>query len=185
MLVAAAGCSTGSGQQAKDSNPATPPTSTSPATSPAQSATDTSTSTTSPSPTGPPRISTVQIAGSVANPVITVQGHGFGRRPAHDPSCHPGNNACGHYTGYEFGDKLFFQAGPRSNSFRAGRFQTAPHEFDAIGLLVSTYTNDEVVFRFGSGYRALRHRKGWTLRPGERCSVTIRDLHGSTTVSFG
>ncbi len=96
--------------------------------------------------TGPkPKIKKVVFAGAPTSPVITVTGIGLGSIPVEDAeeplNCFPPEEAPGN----DYGAAAFFEDPARG--WAAGKAG------DCIGLSFSTYTETEVVFRLGSGYR--------------------------------
>ena len=151
-----------------------------PQTSASQSAGQSSGPQTSPSQTSPqstiPAISGVSFTGGTAAPTVTITGHGFGATPPAGSA--DDSTSCGNYTGngevygtsFQFVDTGNFEAG-------AG----TPPGGDCIGLIVQSWSTDQVVFQFGSAYNSFDH---WYITAGDQYSVSVNDLHYTGTVSF-
>jgi hypothetical protein len=129
-------------------------------------------------------ITSVKVTGTASNPVITIRGHHFGARPAHNPSCHPGDGGvCGSYTGYDFGTKLYL-VDKTPVLFSAGRYRPAKSELDSIGLVITTYTHTKIVYHFGSGYHHGHGPAGLKLKNGDHYRVTVRGAKAGGTVNY-
>lgn len=90
-------------------------------------------------------ITGVAFSGSPADPTITIFGSGFGAPPTPTTLAYPG------YTGYDFGDALYFRDTSLDTGFEAGRGENSPIR-DFIGLDLLSYTDDEIIYKFGSTY---------------------------------
>lgn len=129
-------------------------------------------------------ITSVTVTGTASNPVITIRGHHFGARPAHNPSCHPGDGGvCGSYTGYDFGTKLYL-VDKSPVLFSAGRYRPAKSELDSIGLVITTYTQRKIVYHFGSGYHHGHGSAGLRLKKGDHYRVSVRGANATGTVHY-
>ena len=138
-----------------------------------------------PQPAGPgsgpqstsPIISGVSFAGDTTAPTVTVTGHGFGAAPpaGQDAS----STSCGNYSsnGEDYGTSgLKFED---TGNFEAGGGD--PLSGDCIGLVVQSWSTDQVVFQFGSAYNSFDH---WYIADGDQYKVTVNNLQYSGTVSF-
>lgn len=96
------------------------------------------------SPSGATTISSVTFTGTLTDPTFTVDGTGFGSQPAVSVAAQSG------YTGEDYGVTAlsFHDLGPLS--FNAG--QNIGTGRDTIGLVISSYTDTEIVFTLGSTY---------------------------------
>jgi hypothetical protein len=125
-----------------------------------------------------PTIQSVSFSGSSTNPTITVTGRGFTRSTptGYDDS----NNSCGTYTnnGDTYADA--FSLGDNTNSWKAGA--GAPPTADCIGLIVSSWTPNSIVFRFGSAYGSFDH---WTVDQGDSYTLTVEGASYTGTANYG
>ena len=129
-------------------------------------------------------ITSVTVTGTASNPVITIRGQHFGARPAHNPTCHPGDGGvCGNYTGYDFGTKLYL-VDKSPILFSAGRYRPAKSELDSIGLVITTYTQRKIVYHFGSGYQHGHGSAGLKLKNGDDYRVSVRGANATGTVHY-
>lgn len=89
-----------------------------------------------------PSITAVQFTGTPAEPTVTITGSNFGPKPAPEPSepltCFAGD------TSFDYGTSLYFTE--TTQNWTAGEIG------DCIGLSVSTYTETQIVYKFGAGY---------------------------------
>ncbi len=89
-----------------------------------------------------PSITAVQFTGTPAEPTVTITGSNFGPKPAPEPNepltCFAGD------TSFDYGTSLYFTETTQN--------WTAGETGDCIGLIVSTYTETQIVYRFGAGY---------------------------------
>lgn len=98
----------------------------------------------------PATITSVTFTLSGDTPTVTVNGSGFGTLPKADPrtpvACTAGS------TGYDYGPGgLWFT--DKSKGWTAGQYKPKQHAgYDCIGLLVSEFTDTQIVFAFGSYY---------------------------------
>ena len=110
----------------------------------------------------------VTIEGTPAAPTITVSGSAFGTiSDLGTPTA-----ACGG-TGSDYGDSFYFMDG-----FGAGQ---GPG--DCIGVLISSYTANQIVFTFGSGYG--NPSFGALIKDGDSFSMTVLGATFNGTVSVG
>ena len=110
-------------------------------------------------------INSVVLSGSAAAPTITVTGSGFGSMAslgAPQTPCGPSS------TGSDYGNNL--SLADTTQAWDAGQGPPAP--CDDIGLVISSYSNTQIVFTFGSNYPSLG-----SLTQGD--SYTMNVLGGS------
>lgn len=103
-------------------------------------------------PSGATTISNVTLTGSLTHPTFTVYGTGFGSEPKPLVAADLG------HTGEDYGVTAlsFHDLGPLT--FNAG--QNIGTGRDTIGLVISSYTDTEIVFTLGSTYAGYYYPKG-------------------------
>ena len=89
-------------------------------------------------------IDSITFTGSATGPTVTIDGSGFGVEPAGTLV----STYVPPYTGTDYGTSLWIHD---NTGFTAGR-SIPGTEFDYIGLLVSSYTDTEIVLTLGSAY---------------------------------
>jgi hypothetical protein len=115
--------------------------------------------------TAAPSISSVAFTGSSSNPTVTISGSNLGSEPSGGP---PGCST----TGENFpGTSLTFN--DTTGGWGAGTGG------DCIGLVVSSYTNSQIVYTFGSGYNEFGTANG-----GDAYNLTVQGVTFSGTVSY-
>jgi len=133
-------------------------------------------------------VSSVTITGTLANPVFTVTGTGFGANPPPpNPStppdgqqgCPPSPNA--NSQGYLYGTNLYVMD-QAPNGFDAG-LNSVTGEFDCVGLVVQSWSNNQVVFTLGNLYDQNIPGNHYVLSNGDPVQVAVLGATGSTTVS--
>lgn len=122
-------------------------------------------------------ISAVTFTGDTAAPTVIITGHGFGAVP---PAGLPNNTtSCGDYAhnGDNYGpaDLWFEDVG----NFMAG--MGTPPTGCCIGIIVQSWSTDQVIYQFGSAYNTFDH---WYISPGDQYTVSVRGIRYSGTVSF-
>ena len=144
--------------------------------------------------TGTPTTDTVTgvtITGTIANPVFTVTGTGFGTQPAPNPSTTPdGSPGCptvdptGPNAGFLYGTSLYItDNGP--SGFDAGKYTPGNNgEFDCVGLVIQSWTPTQVVFTMGDTYNQPIPGNDYVLANGDPVVVTVLGATGSTTVNL-
>src|SRR5262249_32513711 len=110
----------------------------------------------------------VSFSGSAADPTVTIDGSGFGSLPAAGVVSPAG------FTGTDYGNSLWIY--DSTGVWNAGNSNP---QFDYIGLLVSTYTDSEIVYTFGSAYPTYG-----SLNQGDACTVTVLDATYSCNVNY-
>ena len=145
--------------------------------------------------TGTPTTDTitgVTITGTIANPVFTVTGTGFGTQPpAPNPAASPdGTPGCptvapGSPTqGFLYGTSLYVMD-TASNGFNAGKFTPGNNgESDCVGLVIQSWSNTQVVFTFGDTYNQNVPGNHYVLANGDPVQVVVLGAVGSTTVNL-
>jgi len=108
---------------------------------------------------------------------VTVTGHGFGATPPAGTSNN--STSCGNYTnnGEDYGasNLQFVDTG----NFEAGG--GVPPSGDCVGLIVQSWSTDQVVFQFGNAYHGYDR---WYITAGDQYTVSLSNLHYAGTVSF-
>jgi hypothetical protein len=115
--------------------------------------------------TAGPKITSVRFTGGAAAPIVTISGSNFGAEPAGTPA---GCSA----TGDVFGTSLWLD--DLTNVWTAGQ------NGDCIGLVVSTYTSTQIVYRLGSFY----DDNAFQLNGGDGYKVTVLGKSLSGTVTY-
>lgn len=120
--------------------------------------------------TAAPSISAVQFTGTPAEPTVSISGANFGTKPAPEPSepltCFAGD------TSFDYGTSLYF--GDSTQGWTGGEIG------DCIGLIVATYTETQIVYRFGAGYSHYGQ-----LTSGDGYSLVVGSSKHSGTVAYG
>ena len=141
-------------------------------------------------------ISSVVISGSPAHPVITIEGSGFGSRPALNPAYHPPaltHRLCpakpvlplARY-GWDYGTHLYLVDSSQHPVWAAGRYRPALGELDCIGLLISKYTPTKIVFRLGAAYPTIPGTPAhYALAAGDKFTVAVNGARYSGVVRYG
>ena len=127
-------------------------------------------------PAGGPSITKVKFTGTTPKPTVTIKGHGFGSEPKGSPD---NTTGCGPYAknGDDFGpSNLWFED---VNKFVAG--QGTPPTGACIGIIVTTWTANEVVLHFGSAYDTV---DDWNITAGDTYVLSVKGDQASGPVSF-
>ncbi len=113
-----------------------------------------------------PYISTVQISKNVKSPKVTISGSGFGTVA----NLGSGTAACGsHPTGFDYGNHFLFS--DTTEGWNAGE---ASPDYDCIGVIIKSYSDEQVVFTFGSDYGVYPIGSGVALlNSGDRFTMTL------------
>jgi hypothetical protein len=126
-----------------------------------------------------PTLSTITFAGDASNPQVTIAGAGFGTEPA------PSNLALTGYTGYDYGLALYIcDTSPNPAVFCAGHNDGAGG-VDLIGLVVTTYSDTQIAYSFGSTYTTSYYPNSYDLQQGDQFTVHVAGVTCSGTVSYG
>lgn len=127
-------------------------------------------------PPSVPVISAVSFTGNTATPTVIVSGQGFGTSPSGQLD---NATSCGSYTnnGDDFGtNSLWFQD---NGNFAAGL--GTPPTGSCIGIIVLSWSNDQVVYQFGNAYNSFDH---WYISPGDPYTLAVRGAQYQGTASF-
>jgi hypothetical protein len=121
-----------------------------------------------------PQIASVEFIGSLSNPTITITGLGFGSEPA------PSGLGYAGFTGYDYGDQLWFQdLSSDPYAWNAGE------QGNYIGLNISTYTDTNIAYQFGSNYPLFYYPEDiYALHLGDTFVVHVLDASCTGTVSL-
>jgi hypothetical protein len=120
-----------------------------------------------------PAVDGVTFGGDPANPTVTVSGSGFG---ANSSAIGPPTGASCSASGSDYGTKFNFA--DNTNVWGAG---TGPG--DCIGVVISSYSNNQIVFTFGNGYDLY----GGPINDGDTYSMTVlgTTFNGSASLGTG
>jgi hypothetical protein len=125
-------------------------------------------------------ISRVTFRGGPISPEVIISGRDFGRRPAPDPAGGTSKlGQCGAIpgrTGHDFGSKLWL--GNRTRLWSAGY---TPYG-DCMGLILTKYTNREIVYRLGSFYAL--HYPLYKLAQGDSVDINVNGAVLTTRVEY-
>jgi hypothetical protein len=120
-------------------------------------------------------ITAVYFGGSVSSPVVTVVGSGFGSQA----NLGPAQGSCG--TGSNYADNLYLS--DTNQVWAAG--QGPPDAGDCIGLIISSYSDTDIVFTFGSEYGVYPVGAGVAqLTGGDSYTMNVLRSTLSGTVSY-
>ncbi len=112
-----------------------------------------------------PQITSVTFAGPTTNPTVTINGNNFGTEPTGTPA------GCG-ATGDTYGTTgLWFS--DETQSWTAGQ------SGDCIGLVVSSYTNTQIVYQFGSFYSGFN-----PLTSGDSYKLEVQGIAHTGTATY-
>jgi hypothetical protein len=119
--------------------------------------------------TASPTVKTVTFTGTPAEPTVTVTGENFGQKPATNPkaplTCFSGD------TSFDYASLLDFTDSTQG--------WTAGQTGDCIGLIVSSYTETQVVYKFGAGYSHYGQ-----LTSGDAYTLVVRTAKFTGTVAY-
>jgi hypothetical protein len=138
-------------------------------------------------PVGSPvgTITSVQFAGSPADPAFIVRGSGLGKKPNPDPSGYPaGTGGCPALPsddGYDYGTNLYIAVAAKGWS--AGRYDPSTGETDCVDLVVTKFTPSEVDFHLGPFYSAY-HSK-FSINDGDVVQIAVNGAEKTAHVKYG
>jgi TonB family protein len=122
-------------------------------------------------------ISSVLFSGTAADPTVIITGMGFDPRPAISSIASAGN------TGNDYGSSLCIRDLSGALVWEAGYDTAANH--DGVGLVISSYSDNRIVFTLGSIYRDYYYPRGaFRLNEGDRFTVYARDSEFSGVVHY-
>ncbi len=132
------------------------------------------------------QIASVSTSGTSAKPEITVNGHGFGHRPAPNPAhFSAAAKAMGcpvvpaAKAGHLYGTQLYLtdlkaKKGTYTN-WTAGQYTPGGNGFfDCVGLVIDQWSNTRVRFHFGATYGKSFPQNKYFLSNGDRFKVFVR-----------
>jgi hypothetical protein len=117
-----------------------------------------------------PAIKAVKFTGTPAEPTVTITGKNFGSKPAPEPS--EPLNCFGGDTSFDYGASLYFTE--TTQGWTAGEIG------DCIGLVVTSYSETQIVYRFGAGYSHYGQ-----VTSGDGYAVAVYGRKHSGTVAYG
>ena len=133
-------------------------------------------------------ISGVTFRGGPKNPEIVIDGHGFGRRPRpHPPTGTSNLGKCGPITGHtgkDYGTRLW--VADHTQLWSAGYLPYV----DCMGLIVTSYSHDRIVYRLGSFYRINYGQRNqfshgiYELIPSDHVRIHVKGASFATTVHY-
>ncbi len=119
-----------------------------------------------------PSISSVAISGGLATPTVTVTGSGFGTE---DDLGSPVPAYCGN-TGFDYDNNFYLLDG-------WGAGQGSGPFGDCTGVSITSYSNTQVTFTFGSGYGTGNNQYG-VLSPGDSFQMNVLGTTFDGTVPY-
>ncbi|MGH9128179.1 MAG: hypothetical protein ACRDY2_04240 [Acidimicrobiales bacterium] len=132
-------------------------------------------------------VSSVTLTGTIAKPLITVAGSGFGARPAPYPATAPqGQSGCPPAPttgdGYLYANNLLFKDPNTNTGFIAG--EDAGGQFDCVGIVIDSWSPTRVVFGLGNLYDKHIPQNYYVLSHGDPFSVYVKGAAGTGMVSL-
>ena len=118
-----------------------------------------------------PTIDGVTFGGDPTNPTVIVSGAGFDTQ-SYLSTAVPATDYCNSDTGYDYGNSFYFS--DNTNSWQAGQGG------NCVGLLISTYTANQIIFTFGTEYSTFGPVKN-----GDSFSVKLFGVAFNGTASLG
>ena len=123
-------------------------------------------------------ITNVIFSGTEAAPTVTVLGSGFGTESdlgaanvaSNDQNCNPA-------TGYDYGTNFYSSDDTNPGSWVAG---LGPPALAAVGVIISSYTDNQVIFTPGSCYG----QNNWIYYPGNSFTMNLLGASFSGSISF-
>jgi YVTN family beta-propeller protein len=131
-------------------------------------------------PAGAQTVTAVTFGGTPASPTITVWGSGFGSESdLGTPQPAGGTSDCVYppYTGSDYTNNLYFAE--NSQGWTAG--QGSGGGGDCVGLLISSYSDNQITFGLGSGYTLAGYGQ---VHNGDSYALTVLGATLSGTVAF-
>jgi hypothetical protein len=123
----------------------------------------------------PLQVTAVGFTGGRAVPVVTVTGYSFGAEPV---GASDNVTSCG---GYSNNGNLY---GTSFSFTDIGNFAAdtgAPPNGACVGIIVLSWTQSQIVFRFGNAYDTFDH---WYITAGDAFAVVVKGYDFSGTVTF-
>lgn len=117
--------------------------------------------------------------GSAAAPTITISGSGFGVEPPATSNAELPN------LGLDYGTSLHLTDRTNVPLFDAGYDDPAHGYHDLLGLIVLSYSDDEITFTLGSNYgNSEALFSVLQFNPGDQFTTYVRDASFSGTVEY-
>jgi hypothetical protein len=114
-------------------------------------------------------IKAVTFTGTPTEPTITITGENLGQKPSTNPktplTCFSGD------TSFDYGSALYFTESTQG--------WTAGQTGDCIGLIVSSYTESQIVYKFGAGYSHYGQ-----VTSGDTYTLVVRTAKHTGTVAY-
>ena len=127
---------------------------------------------------GSASITSVTFGGTQASPTITVSGSGFGTESdIGTPNSASDTQNCSPATGDDYGTNMYIYDSTDPSYFVAG---LGPPNLAAVGVIITTYTDSQIVFTPGSCYG----QNGWTFAPGDAFTMNVLGASYSGSVSY-
>jgi hypothetical protein len=132
-------------------------------------------------------ITSVAIDGLASAPTFVIHGHGFGSSlpaavdsPITSAACRnehaPGDQ------GGNYGSKLYFiDITSKFSGGLSGPYEGVAHVVDCVGLILTSYTSSQVIFKLGSDYR----KHPYAVRVGDRITIVVNGAKATVTVKHG
>jgi hypothetical protein len=142
------------------------------------------------------KITRVTITGTERNPVITVHGQHLGTRPhpnptyhplGHPPLCPPNPTEPQSAYGFDYGTKLFLVDSTQQPNWSGGRYRPKLGELDCVGVVVLSFSQAKVVFRFDAAYREPLENhpdRSYHLLENDAFTVGVNGAHFSGRVHY-
>ncbi len=149
--------------------------------------------TTTTAPANAPRITSVTTTGTVAAPLITVIGKGFGSvpppLPVSDVSTIQGcpTISSGGAPGFDYGSNLYvtdLKAAVGSSMWTAGQYTTTGEaQADCVGLVIVSWSDTQITFTYGNVYDHNIPANHYVLTNGDPLKVVVKGATFTTTVA--
>jgi hypothetical protein len=137
-------------------------------------------------------ITSVIWSGGETAPVITINGTGFGSRPAPDPPGPPsqlGSSdprlkciALNSDEGLDFGTQLYVFT--QDNNFSAGRYRPSVGENDCVGFVVDAFGPAQIKVHLGAAYPTYRAQNNYTIHSGYHYEIGLKGTTFQGTVQY-
>ena len=131
-------------------------------------------------------ITSVAIDGLASAPTFVIQGRGLGSlppavaSPITSAACRkehaPGDQ------GGNYGSKLYFiDITSKFSGGLSGPYEGVAHVVDCVGLILTSYTSSQAIFKLGSDYR----KHPYAVRVGDRITIVVNRAKATVTVKHG
>ena len=125
-----------------------------------------------------PLVSSVQSLKSAKQPMLVINGSGFG--PSPPVPAYPPNTGCGisNLTGSLYGSSFSFQ--DTTSAWTVGLGGVPAGTGNCVGLVVHSWSDSQILFGFGNVY----HSNGWILKPNDSYSLSLYTTTSTGTASY-